>query len=45
MGVGCFGTYIGDVNILGGPWVEIGDVNIVRRWRWGFGVEIGEINI
>ena len=43
----CFGTYIGDVNILGvgprGPWVEIGDVNIVRRW--GFGVEIGEINI
>ena len=47
MGVGCFGTDIGDVNILGGrePWVEIGDVNIVRRWRWGFGVEIGEINI
>ena len=41
------GTYIGDVNILGGrgPWVEIGDVNIVRRWRWRFGVEIGEINI
>ena len=47
MGVGCFGTDIGDVNILGGrgPWVEIGDVNIVRRWRWGFGVKIGEINI
>ena len=47
MGVGCFGTYIGDVNILGGrgPWVEIGDVNIVRRWRWGFGAVIGDVNI
>ena len=44
---GGFGTDIGYVNILGGrgPWVEIGDVNIVRRWRWGFEVEIGEINI
>ena len=40
MGVGYFGTDIRDVNILG---VGIGDVNIVRRW--GFGVEIREINI
>ena len=32
-GWGCFGTDIGDVNIVGGrgPWVEIGDVNIVKR--------------
>ena len=30
---------MGDVNILRGrgPWVEIGDVNTVRRWKWVLG--------
>ena len=45
MGVGCFGTDIGDVNILGGRGALGRDWGCKYCEEAGFGVEIGEINI